>query len=65
MWTTMRKMRKEQWSDCLTSKDIRGTLICDTTVGGKLRDCHELSFELILKGNMVHTMCNGSQTRPF
>ena len=32
-------MRNEHWSNCLTQKDIQGTSICDTTIGGKLRDC--------------------------
>ena len=38
MWTTMKNLRKEHWSDCLTSKDARWASICDTTIGGKLRD---------------------------
>ena len=36
---TMKNLRKEHWSDCLTSKDARWASICDTTIGGKLRDC--------------------------
>ena len=33
------EMRNKHCSNCLTQKDIQGTSICDTTIGGKLRDC--------------------------